>query len=334
MITRKNFSHFETFPMVSVIIPVKNEAKRIVACLESLIAVNYPKDRYEIILVDNGSTDETGQVGKSYGAKVFVHPELTISGLRNAGASVAHGNLLAFIDADVVVYKEWLAAAMMCLNRNGGAECVGSFPLPPEEFGWVAKTWSSLQSPGGSEQEFEVSWLPSMNMIVRKEAFERAGGFNSNLVTCEDVDFCYRLGGQHKIIYCKAMGAVHYGEAQSLRQLFKKERWRGSSNYDGLRVHGFRIDELPSFLLPIYYLILALWFVFAIGSFNWKPLGINLICWFLPPLLKSYLSARKVSNYNSLHKMAICYFVYSLARTVAAIDWIRGRLNHLIRKKR
>jgi len=333
MIAVEKGSGNETYPMVSIIIPVKNEAKRIPMCLESILSINYPKERVEIILVDNGSTDQTGQVGKSYGAKVFVHPELTISGLRNAGASVAHGNLLAFIDADVVVYKEWLAAAMMCLNRNGGAECVGSFPLPPEEFGWVAKTWWSLQSPGGMEQEFEVSWLASMNMIVRKEAFERAGGFNSNLVTCEDVDFCYRLGRQHKIIYCKAMGAVHYGEAQSLTQLFKKERWRGSSNYDGLRVHGFRIDELSSFLLPIYYLILALWFVFAIGSYNWKALGINLICWFLPPLLKSYLSAKKVSNYKSLHRMTICYLVYSLARTFAVIDWIIGKLSHSIRKK-
>ena len=333
MIAVEKSSYNETYPMVSIIIPVKNEAKRIVACLESILSINYPKERYEIILVDNGSTDETGQVGKSYGAKVFVHPELTISGLRNVGASAALGSLLGFIDADVIISKDWLTSAINCLNRSPDTGCVGCYPFPPEQNGWVAKSWWFLQIPKNFESDEEVNWLPSMNMVVKKEAYELVKGFNPDLVTCEDVDFCYRLGPKYKIVYCKDMEAIHYGEPKSLRELFKKERWRGTSNYDGLRAHGLRIDELPSLLLPLYYWIIAIWFVLAIVALKWESLIVNLFCSVVPPLLKSYLSAKKVSNYKSLHKMTICYFVYSIARTVAAIDWIRGKLSHLIIKK-
>ena len=322
MIAVEKSSYNETYPMVSVIIPVKNEAKRIVACLESILSINYPKERYEIILVDNGSTDETGQVGKSYGAKVFVHPELTISGLRNVGASAALGSLLGFIDADVIISKDWLTSAINCLNRSPDTGCVGCYPFPPEQNGWVTKSWWFLQIPKSFKSEEEVNWLPSMNIVVKKEAYELVKGFNPDLVTCEDVDFCYRLGAKYKIVYCKEMEAIHYGEPKSLRELFKKERWRGTSNYDGIKVHGFRMDELPSLLLPIYYLVLAVWLILSIISSNWGLLTVNLICWFLPPIIKSYLAAARNSKFSLFHKMVLCYLVYCLARSAALLDWV------------
>jgi len=288
--------------------------------------IDYPKDRYEIVVVDNGSTDNTVEIAQEYGAKVFNKPELNISGLRNYGASVAKGSVFAFIDADVVVSKGWLLAAANCLKLNRDIGCAGSFPLVPEEFGWVAKSWWSLQYPGGASPEYEVQWLPSMNMIVTKEAFNSVGGFSTDLITCEDVGFCYRLGKRFKIMYCKDIQAIHYGEPQSLMHLFKKERWRGLSNYDGIKHHGIRSDELPSFILPIYYLILFFWFVLALVSLSWKILTLNFVCWFLPPLLKSYLSARTSLNYKILPQMTICYLVYSIARTVAVLDWIKSKL--------
>jgi hypothetical protein len=161
-----------------------------------------------------------------------------------------------------------------------------------------------------------------MNMVVKKEAYELVKGFNPDLVTCEDVDFSYRLGAKYKIIYCKSMQAIHYGEPKSLRELFKKERWRGTSNYDGIKVHGFRMDELPSLLLPIYYLVLGVWLILSIISSNWGLLTVNLICWFLPPIVKSYLAATGNSKFNLFHKMVLCYLVYCLARSAALLDWV------------
>ena len=328
MIPIQEDSHNETYPMVSVIIPAKNEANNLTRCLKSLTNIDYPKECFEIILVDNGSTDNTVQIAEDYGVRALIHPELRISGLRNVGASVAGGGLLAFVDADVVVSKDWLSSAVGCLNRNPGAGCVGSFPLPPDESGWVAKSWWFLQIPKSVRSDEQVNWLPSMNIVVRKEAFEFVRGFNPNLITSEDVDFCYRLGSKYKIVYCHKMEAIHYGEPKSLNELFKKERWRGTSNYDGLRVHGFRIDELPSLLLPIYYLVLTVSFIIAAITCRWGFLTLNVICWFVPPAIKSYLAASRNSKFNLFPEMILCYLVYCLARSAALLDWVIGKGRH------
>jgi glycosyltransferase involved in cell wall biosynthesis len=325
MIAVEKGSHCGIYPMVSVIIPVKNEAKRIVACLESILATDYPKNCYEIILVDNGSTDDTAQIATGLGVKVFVRPELTISGLRNFGASVAVGEILAFVDADIVVSKNWLPSVVNCINHSDDIGCVGCVPSPPAEYGWVAGTWWLLEQPPGTDSGDQVGWLPSANIAVKKRAFESVGGFDTSLVTCEDVDFCYRLGTKYKIVYCREMGAIHCGAIRSLAELFRKELWRGGSNYAGVKIHGIRIDELPSLLLPIYYLVLAIGFILSIISSNWGLLTVNLICWFLPPIIKSYLAASRNSKLNLFPEMVSCYLVYCLARSAALLDWVIGK---------
>ena len=316
------------YPFISIIIPTKNEEKNLPLCLKALLVLDYPKDKYEIIVIDNGSTDKTVQIAKNYGAKVFIKPELTIAALRNYGAKVANGSLLAFVDADVILDKSWLKTAIHCLTSDENIGCAGAFPFPPNESGWVAKTWWILQNPISLNSNQEVGWLPSMSMLVKKSAFTVIGGFSPNLITCEDVDFCYRLRNKFKIIYCKDLKAFHLGEPQSLKQLFKKERWRGMSNYEGIKYHGIHIDELPSLLLPLYYLLLILWLIYTVIVRNWEGILLNLTCWFLPPILKSFLSAKKISNYSMLHKMIICYLVYCLARTISAIDCIKNKFNY------
>jgi glycosyltransferase involved in cell wall biosynthesis len=325
MIPVQKDSRNEKYPMVSIIIPAKNEAWGITACLESLLATHYPKDCYEIILVDNGSTDDTAQTATGLGVKVYVRPELTISGLRNFGASVAVGEILAFIDADIVVSRDWLSSVVNRINHGDEIGCVGCLPSPPEGYGWVTESWWLLQLRAGVNSGEEVSWLPSANFAVKKEAFESVGGFNTSLVTCEDVDFCYRLGVKYKMVHCSEMEATHYGEIKSLKELFRKERWRGGSNYAGVKVHGFRIDELPSLLLPIYYVVLALSFIIAAITWNWGLLGVNIIGWFLPPIIKSYWAAARNSKFNLFHKMVLCYLVYCLARSAALLDWVIGK---------
>lgn len=317
-----NPSEAKTYPFVSIIIPAKNEASGVTACLESILATHYPKDCYEIILVDNGSTDNTAKIAAGLGVKVYVRPELTISGLRNFGAGVAVGEILAFVDADIVVSEDWLSSVVNHFNHGEEIGCIGCLPSPPEGYGWVTESWCLLQMRAGVKSGEEVRWLPSANIAVRKKAFESVGGFNTSLATCEDVDFCYRLGGKYKLVHCSEMEVTHYGEIKSLKELFRKEKWRGSSNYDGLRAHGFRIDELPSLLLPIYYLVLAVWFIFSIIFSSWGLLVVNLICWFLPPIIKSYLAVAGSSKFNMFHKMILCYLVYCLARSAALLDWV------------
>lgn len=315
-------------PYVSIIIPAKNASRWLPMCLEAVVNQDFPKEKYEILVIDNGSTDNTIQIAKNYGAFVARKAELKIGALRNYGADIAKGSIFGFIDADVVVSKHWITSALSCLDINDEVACAGSFPRVPEEFNWVAKSWWHLQIPRTSSHEKEVEWLPSMNIVVNKKAFDRVKGFNTDLITCEDVDFCYRLGEKSKIIYCDNMKAYHYGEPNSLKELFRKERWRGLSNYDGLKYHGFKLSELPSFLLPVYYISLFLSLIASLAfGLKWLILT-SVLLLVLPPFLKSYLAFKHLSASTLCFQMAACYFVYCMARTLSQIDWLKSAICH------
>jgi GT2 family glycosyltransferase len=162
-----------------------------------------------------------------------------------------------------------------------------------------------------------------MNLVMRKAAFESIGGFNESLVTCEDVDLCYRLNRDFKIISDVAVRAVHFGEAKTVGDFFRKERWRGQSNLAGIRSHGFHWRELPSLLLPAYYLVavssipisLAL---LAKGAV--VPMGLSLSAILVPPLLMSLRTARRSGSYRRLPGLSLLYLVYSLARASSLVS--------------
>ena len=240
-------------PFVSIILPVKNEKFFIERCLGALQAIEYPRERYEIIVVDNGSTDATVAIAESHGASVYIQPDLTIAGLRNYGADVARGDVVAFLDADVVVAPEWLRNGVAVLQEVG-VGCAGCSPDIPVNSTWVERIWSlhGCSRPDKCDRE----WIASMNLLVWKRCFDEINGFNVNLRTCEDVDFGYRFTKNYRIVSDKKIKAVHFGEAKTLLQLFKKESWRGISNFHGIQSHGIILKEMPSHILATYYFLL------------------------------------------------------------------------------
>jgi len=205
---------------VSIIIPMKNEENNIRLCLDSIAGNSYPKEEYEIICVDNGSTDRTLEVARGYTKNVYQLPDNTISALRNYGAQRAQGEYLAFIDSDCVADKFWLQSASMYFGSENMV-CFGSTPEIPADATWVQKTWYLNKQIRSDVQR--VEWLESMNLIVKKDVFRELGGFNEKLETCEDVDLCYRIGQKYQIISDKRIRVVHLGEAKTLGEFFKKE---------------------------------------------------------------------------------------------------------------
>jgi glycosyltransferase involved in cell wall biosynthesis len=310
-----------TEPLVSFVIPARNEEKIIGTCLDAIGKLACERRLWECILVDNGSADATEEIASARGARVFVVPDGTISRLRNLGAKKAKGDFLAFIDADCVIDKDWLRNALPRF-QDPAVGCVGSHPDIPEECSWVQKAWN-VQTRRKRCVE-EVDWLPSMNMLVRKDAFVDSGGFDESLITCEDVDFCYRLKKRkYKIISDCSVRAIHFGEARTVLEFFRKERWRGQSNLRGLLLHGIYLRELPSLALPVFYLILMAFFPVAMVHSFLKgfhvPLLVNLGSLLLPPLLLSVWISLRVRDLTRFAELTLLYYVYSLARAVAVI---------------
>ena len=112
--------------MVSVIVPVYNGERTIRDCIESLLHLNYPSDRYEIIIVDNDSTDATATLVQKYPVKYVLENSCRARATaRNAGARIATGDLLAFIDADCVADPLWLKESVSFLVSHKEIGSVG-----------------------------------------------------------------------------------------------------------------------------------------------------------------------------------------------------------------
>jgi glycosyltransferase involved in cell wall biosynthesis len=241
-------------PRVSFVIPVRNDAARLDACLKSIRRNSHVPGQIEIIVVDNGSTDGSAQVAAAAGAVVVPVESGRVSELRNRGARHATADVLAFVDADHEIVAGWVYAALSCLQLPA-VGLVGALCHAPTDGTWVQKVYGYLRGTRGGQHD--VDWLGSGNMAVRRDAFEGLGGFDTSLDTCEDVDLCHRLRAKGlRVVSDARLKNIHYGDPKTLREVFTSERWRGRDN---LRV-SFRRPivwaSLPSAIIPIWHVAL------------------------------------------------------------------------------
>lgn len=307
---------------ISVIIPTLNEEKVLYDCLQSLQQLDYPKDALEIIIVDNGSTDGTRKIAGNFNTTVHKIPNITVAGLRNFGALQANGELLAFIDADCTVAPNWLRQACKYYDRSS-IIAWGSPPRVPEKATWIQNTWYIVRKKRLPVQE--VDWLESMNLFIRKRDFIDAGGFNETLITCEDVDLCYRLKKSGRIISDESIWATHFGEAATLKSFWQKEVWRGRSNLSGLKSHGLTLQEIPSLILPIYFSIIApLAIIFSV--LKCSLIGAA-IFWFIPGMLVLFKTGYGKIKWNFINagRLFLLLQIYFLARTLAMLKTEQNR---------
>lgn len=309
---------------VSIIIPAFNEEIHLPACLESVKNLDYPPKQYEVIVVDNGSTDRTRKIAHQYGARVFRDDTLHVSGLRNLGANEAKGKILAFVDADCTVSSNWLSAATGYFN-NDAVAAWGAPPSIPENSTWVQQTWYIVRRP--LKEVMDVEWLESMNLFVRKDVFLSVNGFAEKLVTCEDVDFCYRLKKLGRIVSDNRLQVTHYGEAETIKEFFRKEVWRGSGNFHGVFSHGFSFKELSSLALPLYFLFFLPFLLIAL-VFIQQPKWpfIFLLLWFLPGGMAILKKGKGKLSSDAVFRLFFLLQVYFLARTTAVFKFRSGRL--------
>jgi GT2 family glycosyltransferase len=251
-------------PVVSFVVPVRDDAARLRRCLESIAANDYAAECVEVIVIDNGSRDGSADVARQCGATVLQITGVGVAGLRNRGAAAARGQILAFVDADHEIDAHWVRQAVTALACPGvaaaGAPCV-----PPADGTWVQLRYDGLRE--RVDEPVDVAWLGSGNLAIRRDAFDAMGGFDTSLETCEDVDLCQRLGAAGYRILCDPkLRNIHFGDPASLGALFAGELWRGRDN---LRVtlRGPRtLRHFRSVLVPIADLAAVALFVIALAT--------------------------------------------------------------------
>lgn len=207
-------------PMVSIIIPVRNEAGLLKNCLESISNLDYPKDRIEVIIADGMSTDDTVNTAKQLGARVVLNEEKTVSPGRNVAFKLAKGEIIAFTDADCIVDKDWIINSLKYFKDDEVA-CVGGPNLTPSDEGDFGKAVGFVFNQGifsaGSiharelKEVKEVRSIPGCNAIYKKDALEKVMPIDETLLTCDDTELNQRLIDKgYKLLYTPDVFVWHY----------------------------------------------------------------------------------------------------------------------------
>ena len=307
---------------LSIIIPVKNDADGLAACLNSIDLASVDSVDYELLVVDNGSTDGTVAVARNHGATVLLAPVATVAAMRNLGAKESRGKVLAFIDADCTVGKDWFINIEPYLD-DSSVVCFGSPPTIPEPATWVQSCWYQIRKKVSADNKpFDIEWLESMNLFVRRDVFWSIDGFDEDMITCEDYDLCTRLKPQGSILCDSNIVAIHHGEAATARHFYTKERWRGSSNFQSLKKHGFSLSELPSVAFPFIHVVIAVFAILALalalsGAFPISVWLAGVVLWQTPLFLLGLKKCDGDNRWRQALGIGILLNLYFVARGVS-----------------
>ncbi len=287
----------EELPLVSAIIPSYNYERTIGLCIDALIAQTYPK--LEIIVVDDQSTDGSVAEAKKRGVTVVVNE--TNGGVavaRNRGVVESSGDVLFFVDADVVVEAEAIERAVAQLSTDDGiASVCGIYEPEPlirdslwEEFRSLqAYVWRVASIGDVSAGFFSLG-------AIRRSAFEVAGPFQTNLRQTEEIDYGERLTRVGRIMLSDQVRGRHDDDSQ----LWPMMRKLGRRSRDRVPFYLRRRQPMQGFELPRRLLATAL------AGVGWASLAASIL-WTPAALLSATAAIGAVTLESDVYRAALKY---------------------------
>ena len=215
-------------PRLSIIIPAHDEEALLGATIDALhTAARATGEDYEIVVVDDSSTDATADVARAHGARVIRADVHQIAGARNAGARASQGDMLVFVDADTIVQPEVLreaAAALRAGAVGGGAGAV---------FDKSAPRWAHVAIGLAAWILRTAGWAAGCFFFARREAFERVGGFDERYFASEEIHLSRALKrlGRFVILPHAVLTSARKAEVYTMRHslwLMLRMLWPGS----------------------------------------------------------------------------------------------------------
>ena len=217
-------------PFVSVIVCSYNGGRTLAACLDSLGKLNY--SAYEIILVDDGSTDDTAYVTAQFPEVHYIHQSNHgLSHARNTGAAAAKGEVLAYTDSDCMPDADWLCYLIGTL-LSGDYAGVGGPNITPPAQDWIQACVAA--APGGPNHvlltDTVAEHIPGCNMAFYRWAFEGVAGFDPEYRKAgDDVDFCWRVQQAGWVIAFSPTAIVWHHRRFTLRAFLKQQDGYGEA---------------------------------------------------------------------------------------------------------
>lgn len=235
-----------TMPLVSIVIPAYNHASYLRESIESVLSQDYPN--IELIVIDDGSTDETAEVLKEYGAKFYWETQQNSgqASTLNKGWSMARGEILAYLSADDILLSDAVGISVRHLIKYPAAALVYcDFQLIDPE----SKVIRNVSAPDYSYQEMVTKFIcaPGPGAFFRRRVFEQAGGWDTQFRQSPDYEYWLRLGlfGEFEHIKERLAGFRVHDGSQSFAQTTverAEEPLRIMEKYFGL-------ESLPAHIL-------------------------------------------------------------------------------------
>ncbi len=223
------FTPLREWPRFSVVVCTFNGGQTIRGTLEGLQQISYPD--FEIIVVDDGSTDQTAAIASEYPVRLIRTSNHGLSCARNIGLANATGEIVAYTDDDARPDPDWLKflAAAFADSVHAG---IGGPNLAPPGDGWIADCVAN--APGGPKHVLFTDELaehiPGCNMAFRKAQLEAVGGFDPQFRTAgDDVDLCWRLQERGWTIGFSAAAVVWHHRRNSIRAYWRQQTGYGKA---------------------------------------------------------------------------------------------------------
>ncbi|MDP8955766.1 MAG: glycosyltransferase [Actinomycetota bacterium] len=219
----------DELPFVSIVIPAKHDEGHLAPCLSSMLQLDYPSDRYEVVVVAPSNADMRALPPSNGQVRVVVDGGRSVSGGRNIGAKGARGDIVAFTDTDCTVSTMWLRELVRAFaDENVGAVAGAIVPFPPETEAqrYAARRASHSQLRPMSDPDHPFGLVA--NLAFRRKPLLEVGGFDPNF-PCggwEDADLCWRLTRQTGMALRYAGEAVVFHRYRSTPTAFLLQHYR------------------------------------------------------------------------------------------------------------
>jgi glycosyltransferase involved in cell wall biosynthesis len=210
----------ERDPTVSIVVPVLDGASTVGACLTSILRADYPADRREVIVVDNGSSDDTLRVVRKFPVRLAHEARRGPAAARNRGITLATGEIVAFTDADCVVSVQWLRELVRGFESGASTGVAGEIlPFPPSTAAERHAARIRHLSPERYLRRHAFPFAVSANLSFRRAVFDQVGGFDVDSPRGgESTDFCTR--------FSRATGMrLHFARAAVVFHRHRQTAW-------------------------------------------------------------------------------------------------------------
>jgi cellulose synthase/poly-beta-1,6-N-acetylglucosamine synthase-like glycosyltransferase len=218
-------------PFVSVVVPALNCADEVNGFVASMRAQSYPQDRFEIIVADNGSSDDTVARLRANGIRYAVRHERGRSRALNAGLQVARGEIICTTDMSCRAEADWIRAIVECFADPSVGCVAGEIHLLPTHSGLAMRfqARSNYMSPMHAASRATLPFLPfadGANASFRRALLDAIGPFDETFIKAADVEICYRMFvvTNYRLVFCRKAAVAEPGEptlAALLKQRFR-----------------------------------------------------------------------------------------------------------------